>query len=139
MEKIVKYLLYFSVLFCLLFHHIQKNKELFFIAPLKGTSETFEKPKPTLATIKSGEYQERYNKYIDHNFGGRAFLIRLLNELKFFLFHQSDAPGVVVGKYNYLYLTSYTYNYRGTNFIGQSKSDHIIRVSGIILSIQNSC
>ena len=127
MGKTFKYLLYFSVLFCLVFHHIQKNKELFFIAPLKGTSETFEKPKPTLATIKSGEYQEKYNKYIDHNFGGRAFLIRLLNELKFFLFHQSDAPGVVVGKYNYLYLTSYTNNYRGTNFIGQSKVEENVR------------
>lgn len=127
MEKAIKYLLYFSILGCLVFPYLQKKKNFFSIAPLKGTIENFEKPKLTLAALKSGEYQEQFNKYIDHNFGARPYLIRLLNDLKFRLFHQSDAPGVVVGKYNYLYLTSYTNNYMGLNFIGQSKVDENVR------------
>jgi SGNH hydrolase-like domain, acetyltransferase AlgX len=127
MEKGTKYLLYFFILGCLVFPFIQKKKNLLTIAPLKASTETVEEPVFSFASLKSGAFQEQYTNYIDHNFGTRAFLIRLLNEIKFALFHQSDAPGVVVGKYNYLYLSSYTNNYLGLNFIGQNKIEENAR------------
>jgi hypothetical protein len=121
MEKGFKHLLYLFILLCLALPFIQYKKNLRLIAPLKSESEVFQKPNFSFSDLKSGAFQEKYNSYVDHNFGIRPFLIRLLNQIKFFLFHQSDAPGVVVGKYNYLYLSSYTTNYMGTNFIGHEK------------------
>ncbi len=127
MKKAILYGLYFLILGMLFLPHLLKRKNILKSEELKGKFEVFNKPQRSLSTIKSGEYQEKFNAYIDHNFGGRTFLIRTLNQLKFFLFHQSDAPGVVVGKYNYLYLSSYTNNYMGLNFVGFEKIDETVK------------
>lgn len=127
MKKAILYGLYFSILGMLFLPHLLKRKNILKSEELKGKFEVFNKPLRSLSIIKSGEYQEKFNAYVDHNFGGRTFLIRCLNQLKFFLFHQSDAPGVVVGKYNYLYLSSYTNNYMGLNFVGFEKIDETVK------------
>ncbi len=121
MEKAVKYFLCSFILLCLTLPLIQYQTSYFAIAPLKSESEKFEMPTFSFTSLKSGAFQESFNSFFDHSYGGRPILIRWINQLKFFLFHQSDAPGVVVGKYNYLYLSSYTNNYMGTNFIGEAK------------------
>lgn len=120
-------MLYFFILSLLLFPLIQSRKKLFKIEPLKGAIEEYIAAKPSLKNIKSGEFQENINEYINHTFGFRPLIVRWFNQLKFWLFHQSDAPGVVVGKYNYLFLTSYTNNYMGSNFIGNDKIDETVR------------
>lgn len=127
MKKGILYCFYFLILGLLLLPQLLQRKNILKTEALKGKFETFDKPIRSFASIKSGEYQEKFNAYVDHNFGGRTWLIRWLNQLKFFLFHQSDAPGVVVGKYNYLYLTSYTNNYMGTNFIGYNKVEETVQ------------
>jgi hypothetical protein len=50
-----------------------------------------------------------------------------LKSAQIFSFSSSDAPGVVVGKYNYLYLSSYTNNYMGLNFVGFEKIDETVK------------
>jgi hypothetical protein len=73
MKKAILYGLYFLILGMLFLPHLLKRKNILKSEELKGKFEVFNKPQRSLSTIKSGEYQEKFNAYIDHNFGGRTF------------------------------------------------------------------
>jgi len=68
----------------------------------------------------SGEFQTRFNNYIEDHIGFRSFLVRLNNQLDFSLFRKANAEGVVVGKNNILHEYDYIRAYTGGDFIGKN-------------------
>lgn len=77
------------------------------VVSLSGVSNTVEMPKFTAKDFVSGEYQTNLNSWIDENFGGRKFLIKLRSEIMYSLFHESPNQNVVLGKDGYLFQDTY--------------------------------
>jgi hypothetical protein len=66
-----------------------------------------------------GGFQTNKEHYLNDNFGFRNIFVRFNNQLSYWIFHKAKAKGVVVGKENYLYESSYIDGYTGRTFIGE--------------------
>lgn len=110
--------LYYLLLFLLVFPVVQMNTDLIKVNILKGWIHIPEKPKLTTKTWLSGEFQERYNSYFEHNFGFRPWLVRIRNQIAFSLNNEAKATAVVIGKHMYLYELNYIKTYNGEDFQG---------------------
>ncbi|HOE03960.1 MAG TPA: hypothetical protein PLZ52_01990 [Bacteroidales bacterium] len=87
--------------------------------PLKGFASTYQRPRFTLKTWMSAEFQDSLGAYLDNNTVFRAPLIRMYNEVNYRLFSKSTAKTVVIGKNNQLFQTDYIREYNGEYFIGK--------------------
>jgi hypothetical protein len=86
--------------------------------PLDGY---FEASKDTLLkrdTWFSRVYQERKENYLNENFGFRAFLVRLNNQVNFSLFDEIKVQRIIKGKRNYLFTSDFLQSYSGRSFVG---------------------
>ena len=54
-----------------------------------------------------GVYQKRLDNKLASDFGFRSLLIKINNQLNFSLFNKVNAKGVIAGKENYLFETTY--------------------------------
>ncbi len=86
---------------------------------LKGAIEQPKKPVLKLDHIKSGKFQEEFEKYYNEQFGFRPSFIRLNNQIKYWAFNKVQANGVVIGKKGYLYEYNYIKSYYGLDYIGK--------------------
>lgn len=68
----------------------------------------------------NGKYQQTTDDYVKEEFGFRNFLVRLHNQIGFWLFKKAYAEKVIVGKENYLYETGYIDALNGVFFMGHS-------------------
>lgn len=66
----------------------------------------------------SGAYQDQASKFFEENFGFRTSLIRLRNQLHYWLYHESTTY-VVPGINQQLYSWDYWSSYRGFNHLGE--------------------
>jgi hypothetical protein len=105
----------------LLIPYFQVKTQYFKIPTLNGAIEKKIAPKLDLTSWLNGTYQEGYEAYLNDNFGFHDLIIRLNNQINFYIFKKAKANGVVVGKENYLYEESYIKAYYGQDFIGQSE------------------
>jgi hypothetical protein len=118
MNKGVKIALFF--VFCLIlatpfiFSFTELNSKI----NLKGTVELAEKPVLKKAEWLSGNFQAKYEKYMNDNIGFRPFFVRIRNQVLFSLFNKMSAVYVIRGKENHLYETNYIRAYNGADFIG---------------------
>lgn len=103
-------LVFMPILFCTLGY---KNIKL------GGYYAKEEKPKITLKTFSSGEYQKRIEKYIRLNVAFSDFFIRFSNQVRYTLLNSSSVNNVIIGKDNYIYTDSYLYSYLGRDYIGE--------------------
>ncbi|MBU2650517.1 MAG: hypothetical protein KKA81_06255 [Bacteroidetes bacterium] len=105
------------------------QKELFHIPErsLKGAVVNSEKPEFSFSGWWSGDYQDKYDKYLEDHIGFRNFLVRLNNQIDYSLFNQINAQGVTVGKEGYLYELNYIRGYLGMDFLGQEILDEKIK------------
>jgi hypothetical protein len=86
----------------------------------------------TYATYFSGIYQKKADLRLSSDFGFRSLLIKINNQLNFSLFHKVNAQGVIVGKDNYLFETTYINSYLGKDFMGEdSINDYLMRFKKI--------
>lgn len=110
----------FSFLFLLLcLSFIQSTVPLFTPKKLEGFEVHAVTDTLSRQTWFEGKYQQSKEKLINETIGLREFFVRLYNQYNYSIFNVSESPGVVIGKKNYLYLTSYTNNYTGKNFLGK--------------------
>lgn len=65
-----------------------------------------------------GSYQAQKNDYLNDNTGCRPDLVRINNQLDYWLFNKYHAYGVVKGKDDYLFEEMYLNEYNGLDFLG---------------------
>jgi hypothetical protein len=127
-------ILFLLVLLALIAPEIQKKTKWFQGKALNGVSDTMTRPHPTRHTVLSGAYQRHMQEYLEEKAGFRNSLIRLKNQLDYWLFNYTASPGVVIGKEGWLYIESYILNYTGRTFKGTARIDNEVRH---LVTIQN--
>src|ERR1035437_2120971 len=118
MEKKLKRVLFVFVMLVLLFPMLQQTFNIIKIAPLKGVVVN---SADTVFTFKGwfkGNYQTKKEDYCKDNFGFRNIMIRINNQIAFWIDRIALANGVIIGKENYLYDLGQINAYYGTDFKG---------------------
>lgn len=118
---LTKKIAYYLFLVLLIVPLFQKTFKLFSEAPLQGDFYTKKDAEFSLTAWFDGSFQSNKEAFIDENFGFRAPLLRLNNQLLFSFFNIAKARDVVVGKSNYLFGGDYIKSYTGKDFIGDSE------------------
>ena len=96
---------------------LQSYLPLIKLYPLAGETVVYKDTTLTLATYLSGNFQKKTDKFLSSNFGFRSLLIKLNNQLNFSLFNKVNAHGVIAGKDNYLFETTYINSYYGKDLM----------------------
>ncbi len=99
---------------------LQMQMSLFGERKLDGAIEVIEKTPLTQASWFDESFQAEAEKYLNQNFGFRNTMVRIYNQMAFWLYEKTTARNVVVGKENYLYEKNYINAYYGRDFIGDS-------------------
>lgn len=68
----------------------------------------------------NGSYQDQTDKFLNDQFGFRPSYVRLHNQIKYSLYNDVNANGVIIGKDWYMYEWNYIRAYYGLDFIGDS-------------------
>ena len=71
---------------------------------LEGVDSVFAKPKNSIESWFQGAFQTKYEKYINNSNILRPFLVRLKNQVDFSIFNTTEAPGIIIGKQNNLFI-----------------------------------
>lgn len=98
------------------FQHITK---IVSVKPLDGDFVISPRPPITWKDWLSGDFQTRFDNYIEDHIGFRSFFVRLNNQTDFSIFRKANADGVVVGKDRMLFEYDYIQAYTGKDFIGK--------------------
>jgi hypothetical protein len=117
----IKKIIYIAFIILLFVPLMQKGFKIFPEKPLMGDFYSKTDTVFTLPTWFNGHYHIQKEAFIDENFGGRNFFIRLNNQVLFSLFGISKANNVIVGKENYLFGLDYIKSFMGKDFIGDDK------------------
>lgn len=88
--------------------------------PLEGSFQEKIKPELHFADVYTGDYQKNMEAYLNDKTGGRPYLVRINNQMEWWLFKATNVESVVVGKENYLYEKSYIDAYYGSDFVGDA-------------------
>lgn len=91
------------------------------VEPLNGYFEKSEFPTIVAKYWFDESLQPRLEAYLENIIGFRPFFIRLSNQLRFLLFRDAQANGVIVGKDNYLFEEDYILSHLGYDFVGREK------------------
>jgi hypothetical protein len=125
--KTVEKILVILMLAMLVLPGIQKEYPFVNIKKLDGSFILAEKPELTLKSWYSGEFQSKFNNYIEDHIGFRDFLVRLTNQIDFSLYRVPHAEGVVIGKDDQLFEYDYIREYFGGDYVGDYIIDKKIR------------
>jgi hypothetical protein len=125
--KTIEKILVFFLLVMLVIPAIQKEINVFSIKKLEGDFFLAEKPMLTFDSWMKGEFQVKFDKYLEENIGFRNFLVRLINQIDYSLFKTTNAEGVIVGKKDQLFEYDYIRAFTGIDFIGEENIDRKIR------------
>ncbi|MFZ9028682.1 MAG: alginate O-acetyltransferase AlgX-related protein [Crocinitomicaceae bacterium] len=90
------------------------------VRALKGAVVLNEAPELSDSTWLYGHYQDQVDKYLNDQFGFRPSYVRLHNQVKYSLFNDVNANGVIIGKDWYMYEWNYIRAYHGLDFVGDS-------------------
>lgn len=126
MQKKIKNIIFSIILILLILPFVQEQFDIFKINPLKGSFKKLEEPEFSFSTYYSGEFQNKYNDYLEQNIGFRPFFIRVNNQIAFSVYDTALANWVTIGKRNYLYEENYIIAYLGRDFIGKEKIENKI-------------
>jgi len=99
---------------------LQMQTRTFKERPLGGAIEKAEIPFFSDSTWFNENFQEQSEKYLNQNFGFRNTMVRIYNQMAFWLYDKTTAKSVVVGKDNYLYEKNYINAFYGRDYIGDS-------------------
>lgn len=118
--KLIKRLLFAGILLAMSLPMVLTVYPFVNIDPLEGSFEEVEKPAFSWDSVYTGGYQKAIETYVNEHTGGRPYLVRVNNQLDFWLFNKANANSVLIGKENYLYEESYVDAYFGADFIGEN-------------------
>ena len=105
---------------------VQQVFQLYKEEPLTGITSTAEKVPFTKENYWNLKWQEGLNAYVNDHFGSRPDFVRAYNQILLSVFNVSNAPGVVVGKDEQLFIESYIDDYIGRNYIGHDKIEETV-------------
>ncbi|HNS16372.1 MAG TPA: hypothetical protein PKH94_06470 [Bacteroidales bacterium] len=111
------------ILFLLFIPFVQNQLHIFPIRPLNGDFILPEKPALQKSGWLSGDFQAKYNPYLEQCLGLHNSLVRLHNQIDFTLFKKVHAEGVVIGRHNVLHEQDYIRAWTGEDFIGSTTWD----------------
>ncbi len=69
----------------------------------------------------AGRYQQKKDHFFNDQIGFRPDLVRINNQIDYFLFRKLHAGGVVLGKDQYLYEAGYINAYNGEEYLGHER------------------
>ncbi len=110
--------LFFLLMLIVAFPFLQHGLSFFTTGPLNGAVVPVADSSFTWDGWWSGAYQKHKNLFLNDSTGFRADLVRLNNQLDYWLFNKVHANGVVVGKDECLYEQFYIDEYYGKDFAG---------------------
>lgn len=110
------------VLFVPMIRQILSNDK----STLAGVFETTEYKPLTVNSWLSGDYQENTSEYVNTHFGYRDFFVRLHNQRLYWMFKETTAFNIVIGKDDYLFGKSYIDAYYGTDYLGVDSIQQIV-------------
>lgn len=87
--------------------------------PLAGDEGPKSDTTLTFSNYCSGVYQHKLNEQLASGFGFRSLLIKINNQINFSLFNKVNARGVIAGKEEYLFETTYINAQMGKDFMGE--------------------
>ncbi|XOV66059.1 MAG: hypothetical protein ACFHU9_10525 [Fluviicola sp.] len=119
-EKKIKRLLFGGILLALTVPMLLTFYPFMEFKPLNGSFENKEKPELSFDALYSGTYQKSMEEYLNENTGGRPRMVRINNQLEWWLFKSTNVDNVIIGKNNYLYEQSYIDAYYGSDFVGDA-------------------
>lgn len=102
--------------------------------PLKGAIEHVPYQPFSFAHWFDGTWQEKTEAFLMSEFGFRSTFIRLHNQLKYWIYNEFSANGVVIGKDRYMYEESYLNTYYGLDFKG---NDTLLVMAEKLKRLQN--
>ena len=120
-NRIVKKMLFISIIFLLFLPMIQQKIKLFDLKPLKGSFKKIKRPCFSSYNWFEGKYQAQQQNYLNQSVGFRDFFVRVFNQIHFSLYNEARANEVVIGKDKYLYELNYIKAHLGRDFIGEDK------------------
>lgn len=131
-SRILKKGLLIITLLVLFLPTIQNHFTFIKLYKLAGNDTVYNDTTLTCATYFSGDFQKKADKKLASDFGFRSLLIKINNQFNFSLFHKVNAKGVIVGKDNYLFETTYINAYLGKDFMGEdSINDYLMKFKKI--------
>ncbi|MBX2906850.1 MAG: hypothetical protein KF744_12480 [Taibaiella sp.] len=86
--------------------------------PLEGVVKVPEKVDISLHSWWDGSFQEYQNEWVNENIGFRPDLVRMNNQVNYWLFRRFNGNSVVIGKDDYLFDRAYIDEYNGLNYSG---------------------
>lgn len=126
-ETSIKRILFALVLIVLCLPLVQSHIHFPRERALKGAIEKVATPRFHVDKWLRGDFQREADKYFNQNFGFRASLVRMNNQLRFWLFGDIKAKGVVTGKDGFLYEYGYIETLKGGDFIGKDRIDKTLK------------
>ncbi len=97
----------------------QQCLTVFKLRPLAGYFEIVQNPDFRKRAWLDGKFQEEKEKYLNQNHGFKSFLVRLYNQIDFWLYNKIHAEKVVCGKDGIFYEEAYIKAHLGMDFFGE--------------------
>lgn len=118
MKNNTQTILFFFLLLFISFPFLQQNLSFFDSGKLSGAVTPISDPVFSWGSWWTGAYQQQKNVYLNDNTGCRPDLVRLNNQVDYWLYDKLHANGVVIGKDECLYEKFYIDEYNGLDFMG---------------------
>ena len=125
--KVLEKILFALLMILMVLPAIQKEYAVFPVKKLQGDFNLSEKPAFSWHEWNTGDYQARFDIWLEEHIGFRNLLVRINNQVDFSIFGNVHADGVVKGKQNVCYEFDYIREYTGNDFVGESLIDQRIR------------
>jgi SGNH hydrolase-like domain, acetyltransferase AlgX len=114
---------------------IQQSLEIVPVRQLNGYIVPVPKPLFSMDSLLEGRYQNQISAWSNESFGFRNALVRLHNQIGFWLYNKSYTNAVIVGKENYLLDKKYIDAYTGADYLGDAVLKNKV---GLVKKLQDS-
>lgn len=142
LSNIIKTSVFVCLLGLMILPAFQKKFKLFEEKPLHGTIVELKKPVFKFENWLEGSYQDSVQFYIKETAGFRPSLVRIHNQLHYWLYNIAIANGVMIGDDSYLYEENYIKAYFGIDYIGKKaiydKVNKIIALNDTLSKLNKS-
>lgn len=122
----IKTILFILLLALFWLPFIQESTHWFKEPALTGAFVKPAKPVFSIDSLRSLQFQKRFEDYENYNFGFRGFLVKLKNSLEYILFRKSNAIDIVEGKDGYFFSISSIDLSNGRYYSGKEHNEDVV-------------
>ena len=117
----------FVFLFVLLWFPLLQEQARWLPEPkLKGAFVPPTKPRFTLDSLKSIEFQKQLEDYENSNFGFRSLMVKIRNTFNYLVFKELSVTDNIAGKNGYIYSLGSTERTLGIRYNGKLKNNETL-------------